>query len=201
MTTKKYSQYIQKQTKGVHNIMLELIFNDYVMYRNNKRIGFLFENKLYLISTDNLKKMLPDAIEEKLFGFEKLILIEDTEDIELLKNIILMTYNDLYLATEYVFDLSSLMDSYSKYPSIIVDLYDSHITFLQFCYEKKLLNLNPLDKCNRIIRMAFANNDLTEAGIKIVEKLHYKWIIYTDKNDEKKEERNSNKKKIRRLLQ
>lgn len=63
--------------------------------------------------------------------------------------------------------------------------YNAHITFLRFCYEKELLKRNPLDDQNRIIYMRYINNDLTKKGVGIFHKLHTKWLVYTDKKDEK----------------
>ena len=42
MTTKKYADFIHKQTKGVYNIMVEQMFSDYVLYKDGKRIGVLY---------------------------------------------------------------------------------------------------------------------------------------------------------------
>jgi len=198
MTTKKFASQIEKQCKTITNVSLEPIFSEYIVERNGKRIGILFDNKLYLLSTENLKKMLPNAVEENPFGwgYYRLIHIENTEDIEHLTQAVMTTYDDLYFQKEFVCDISYLIEAYRSYPEIILKTYNLHITFLRFCYEKKLININPLDKCDRIIRMNYTNNDLTEKGTKIFDELHMKWLQYTDKNDEKNEERITNVKML-----
>jgi len=198
MTTKKFAKQIKKQCKNILNVSPEPIFNEYIVYRNGKRIGVLFNNKLYLLSTENLKKMLPDAAEENPFdwAYYRLIHIENIDDEVALKLLIETTYNDLYFQKEYVTDISDLLTSYRGYTDIILKIYNLHITFLRFCYEKKLIKHNPLDKCDRIIRMNYTNIDLTEKGTKIFNDLHIDWLNYTDKNDEKSDERITNVKML-----
>lgn len=49
MTTKKYADYIEKQTRAVFNIMLEPIFEEYIIHLNAKKIGVLYQNQCYLL--------------------------------------------------------------------------------------------------------------------------------------------------------
>lgn len=178
--------------------MVEKMFNDYVLYRNGKRIGVLFDNKLLLVSTENLKKIFPNAIEEKTFdwGYYKLIHIEYNDDFELLEKAIITTYDDLYFQKDFVTDISYLFKVNRRYQDSITKIYNLHITFLRFCYDKGLLKINPLDKQDRILHMNFLNNDLAENGTKIFSELYDKWLVYTDKNDDKTDERIVNTKML-----
>lgn len=178
--------------------MVEKMFNDYVLYRNGKRIGVLFDNKLLLVSTENLKKIFPNAIEEKTFdwGYYKLIHIEYNDDFELLEKAIITTYDDLYFQKDFVTDISYLFKVNRRYQDSITKIYNLHITFLRFCYDKGLLKINPLDKQDRILQINFLNNDLTENGTKIFSELYDKWLVYTDKNDDKTDERIVNTKML-----
>lgn len=187
MTTKKFADEIRKKTKGIHNIMIEKMFADYVLYKNGKRIGVLFDNKLLLVSTENIRKLLPDAVLETSFdwGYYKLLHIEHVENTELLEQAIRTTYHDLYFYQELVWDISSHFQSESRYPDVVKKIYELCIPFLRFCYDKELLKLNPLDKQDRILHMHFVKNDLTEKGTKIFEELLGKWLVYTGEYDDK----------------
>ncbi|MDR2282240.1 MAG: hypothetical protein LBE37_03475 [Sphingobacterium sp.] len=198
MTTKKFAKQFEQLCRTIINISLEPIFGEYIITQHGKRIGVLYENRLYLLSTENLKKMFAGAVEENPFGwaYYRLILIEDIEDIELLKKAIAHVYHDLYYHTEFVTDISYLFKANRSYPDSIVKIYNLHITFLRFCYENKLLKLNPLDKQGRILHLNFENNDLTEMGAEVFHELYHKWLVYTDKNDEKSDERNNNVKML-----
>ena len=198
MTTKKFANYLKKQCKSIGNVSFEPIFNEYIVERNEKRVGVLNEDKFYLISTDNLKKLLPNSVEENPFNwaYYKLIHIENTDDVKVLKELVIATYNDLYLQKEFVCDISALIEANRRYSDIVVRIYNLHITFLCFCYEKELLKCKPLDKNERIIRMYFTNNDLTEKGVKMFNDLYFMWLEYTDKGDDETIERINNVKML-----
>ena len=185
MTTKKFANQFEKQCRNIINISTEPIFSEYIVNQNGKRIGVLFDNKFYFLSTENLKKMLPNAVEENPFGwaYHRLILIENIEDIEFLKQAITTVYNDLYFQQEHVADISYIFKVNRMYPDHIVKSYELFVIFLRFCYEKGLLKLNPLDKKNRILYMNYTNNDLTEKGTKIFNNLEFSWLAYTDKTN------------------
>ncbi len=203
MTSKKYATYFKKQCKSIQNISLEPIFGEYIITQHNQRIGVLYQDQFYLLSNSNLKQYLPDSKEVNPFewAYYRLVLIEDTEDIELLKHLISITYKNLYFQKEYVLDISEIIKAYSVYPDSIQNIYDLYITFLRFSYEKKLLKLNPLDKQNRILHMRFINHDLTELGTQIFSDLNFKWLEYTDKNDTKTPERIVNVKMLEKYYQ
>lgn len=49
---------------------------------------------------------------------------------------------------------------------------------LRFCFEKKLLKKNPLDRQDRIFRMVYINLNLTEAGKYLFPRLLQKFLIF-----------------------
>ncbi|AYN04397.1 hypothetical protein [Flavobacterium sp. 140616W15] len=59
------------------------------------------------------------------------------------------------------------------------------INLLKFCFYKNLLLKNPFNEKNELESGIIRESDLTELGLKIFEKLSYKWLVYTDKNDDK----------------
>ena len=185
MTTKKFANQIEKRCKTIINVSLEPIFSEYIVTRNEQRIGVLFDNKLYLISTENLKKMIPNAIEENPFGwaYYRLIHIENIEDIAHLTQAVMTTYDDLYFQKEHVCDISYHFVVNRAYPDHIMKIYELFVIFLRFCYEKGVLKRNPLDKQNRILYMNYTNNDLTEKGTKIFNDLIGAWLTYTDRTN------------------
>ena len=61
MTTKKYADFIEKQTRSIINVSAEPIFGEYILRINGKKIGVLYQNQCYLFLTDKGKELLPDA--------------------------------------------------------------------------------------------------------------------------------------------
>ena len=65
---------------------------------------------------------------------------------------------------------------------MVEDFYDENVVFLRFCFEKKLLKKNPLDRQGRILRMVYLNQDLTEAGKYVFPRLLQKFLVFTDRS-------------------
>lgn len=206
MTTKKFAKYLEKQCKEIINFSLEPIFEEYIARVNGKRIGVVCKEKFYVIyaSTFNrFKKIMPDVTPVNPFGwgYYNLVEVESLEDTQKLKEIVLAVYDDLYFNDEFVVDISSYFYSYKNYPDVIEKIYNFHITFLKFCYEKELLEINWIDKNDRILKFYFKNEDLTEKGYKIFNTLYMKWLTYNDKNDNRSEIRAKDVKKLDKYYQ
>lgn len=206
MTTKKFAKYIEKQCKEIINFSLMPMFEDYIAQVNSKRIGVVYKEKFYVMyapTFQRLKEIMPNATTVNPFdwGYHSLVEIENLEDPQRLKEIVQAVYNDLYFDNEYVMDISAFFYSYQNYPDLIAKTYDLHITFLRFCYEKGLLQMNFVDDKDRILKMHFTNEDLTDSGHKIVSQLHRKWLIYNDKNDSKSATRLKDVKKLEKYYQ
>lgn len=206
MTTKKFTKYLEKQCKEIINFSLEPIFDGYIARVNAKRVGVVYQDKFYVLNAltfQGFRQIMPDAQSVNLFdwGYYRLVEVPELENTERLKQIVTAVYNDLYFDNEFVMDISSFFYSYQNYPDLIEKTYDLHITFLRFCYEKGLLQMNFVDSKDRILKMHFTNEDLTESGHKIVPQLHRKWLVYNDKNDSRSATRLKDVKKLEKYYQ
>ena len=201
MTTKKFAKYLEKQCKEIINFSLEPLFGEYVVLVSGKRVGVIYQEKLYVLyapTFEKVEEMIPDFETVNLFSWAYLSFIEikDIEDKEKLQDIITYVYHELYFAKDIVIDIGFLFQSFRGYPDRIYKLYQEHITFLRFAYEKKLLKVDPLDSEGRIIKLSYTNNDLTQEGQQILHSLYRKWLAYTDKNDADSLKRAANVKQL-----
>ncbi len=107
MTTKKFVKEIENKLKSILNIRIEKMFDDYVLYKNAKRVGVLFNDTVLLIGTDTLHKTYPNLIQETSFdwGYYKLFHI----DLDNLEKSIYLVYNDLYFEEEFILDISDII--------------------------------------------------------------------------------------------
>ena len=48
MTTKKYADFIEKQTRSVENVSTEPIFGEYILQINGKKIGVLYLSLIHI---------------------------------------------------------------------------------------------------------------------------------------------------------
>ena len=63
----------------------------------------------------------------------------------------------------------------------VEDFYDENVVFLRFCFEKELLKKNPLDRYDRILRMVYLNQDLTNTGKNLFPELLDKFLAFYDR--------------------
>jgi hypothetical protein len=155
--------------------------NNWLMECNGNFIGGLFDEELCFVHTDAASEILNNP--EPIFrGYSK-----NSEHkmlavpIEISKQVLHATYEEKFDWKTSILDITYIIEADCKYPDHMVKNYDLFVIFLHFCYEKGLLRLNPMDKQNRIIRMEYINNSLTEKGKKIFPDLLHKWLTYTDR--------------------
>jgi len=156
---------------------------NFMMMCNGHFIGGLFDEALYFVHTDAGSNFLNNP-EPVYKGYStnaqhKMLLIP----IEFAKDILRVTYKEKFDWSTFVCDISYHFTVNKSYPEHIVKTYDLFLIFLRFCYEKKLLNLNPIDKNNRILYMNYTNKDLTDKGKIIFNELRDKWLTYTDRTN------------------
>ena len=185
MTTKKYADYIEKQTRAIYNIMLEPIFGEFIIHLNAKKIGVLYQNECYLLLTDKGKELLPHAKVCRPYknppGEKDFILVEDTDNKELLCSLFKATYKELYAWQDLFYDISYIFSFNRGFMDDIERLYDSYVVLLSYSLENGFLKERPIDTKGRIIKFEFLRRDLTSEGEKCFFPFSQKFISYTDR--------------------
>lgn len=156
---------------------------NWMMLCNNHFIGGLFDEELYFVYTEAADKLLnsPPVVYKgySAQAQHKMLLIPMEKAMDLL----VVTYKEKFDWANYVCDISTHFTANRKYPEHIINTYEMFVIFLRFCYEKKLLVLNPLDKNNRILHMNYKNQDLTDKGKLVFHDLMIDWFTYTDRTN------------------
>ena len=185
MTTKKYADFIEKQTRSIINVSAEPIFGEYILRINGKKIGVLYQNQCYLFLTDKGKELLPDAKVCRPYknppGEKDFILVEDTANKELLCSLFEATYKELYAQQELMDDFSYIFTVNRSYMEHIEKLYDDISILLSCCWENGFLRERPIDTKGRIIKLEFRRKDLTPEGEIFYVPFVEKFITYTDR--------------------
>ena len=93
-TTKDYKEYIVKELSILDNITCKSMMGEYLLYYNNILFGGIYDNRLLIKKVNsnknyNLKEEIPYKNAKSMY------LIENIENKEILKEIILNTCNDL----------------------------------------------------------------------------------------------------------
>ena len=187
MTTKKYADYIKKQARSVDNVSMEPIFGEFIIRMNGKKIGVLYQNQCYILLTDKGKELLPDANicrpYENSPGEKDFILVNNTEDADLLCALFKMTYKVLHAQRELMDDFSYHFTVNRLYMEHIERLYDEFVILLSCCWENGFLKNRPLDSKGRIIKLEFRRNDLTPSGENFYLPFVNKFFSYTDRTN------------------
>ncbi len=93
--TKEYKNYVLEKLECLDSIFCRPMMGGYLFYYRDILFGGIYENENFLIkkTVSNEKYQLPEELPYQ--GAKMMYLIEDLEDSELLRNIILDTCKDL----------------------------------------------------------------------------------------------------------
>ena len=92
-TTKEYKDYVLEELSELNNITYKPMMGEYLLYYNNILFGGIYDDRLLVKKTSsNSKYNMEEAIP---YESAKAMYLVDSEDRDLLKDIVLDTYNDL----------------------------------------------------------------------------------------------------------
>lgn len=93
-TTKEYKDFILEQLDLLDNITCKPMMGEYLLYYNNKLFGGIYDDRLLVKIVDGNKKynMSKDIPYEKA---KPMYLVDEVDNKETLKEIVLDTYNSL----------------------------------------------------------------------------------------------------------
>lgn len=150
---------------------------NYMLYCNGNFIGGLFDEELCLVYADDVSKLLghPEPVYRGYSSTAQHRMLVIPE--EYWEKALKLLYTEKFDWSRLVYDITYV----SIGAAVVEEFYDENVVFLRFCFEKKLLKKNPLDRQNRIIQMVYINRDLTEAGRYIFPKLLNKFLVFSDR--------------------
>ena len=95
-STKDYLEYVLEQLSEVEEISYRAMMGEYILYCQGKVFGGIYDNRFLIKPTASAKRMLPEALTElPSEGAKEMLLIEDMEDRELLRELIGAMVNEL----------------------------------------------------------------------------------------------------------
>ena len=93
-TSKKYKDFILEQLCLLNNITCKAMMGEYLLYYNNLLFGGIYDDRLLVkIGCNNKKYKLKEAIPYD--GAKAMYLVDDIDNKDKLKDIVLTTYEDL----------------------------------------------------------------------------------------------------------
>ena len=93
-TTKEYKDFILEQLCLLENITCKSMMGEYLLYYNETLFGGIYDDRLLVKIVENNKKYnMQEAMPYN--GAKPMYLVDDVDNKEILKEIILNTYNGL----------------------------------------------------------------------------------------------------------
>lgn len=93
-TSKEYKDYILEQLNFLDDITIKQMMGEYLLYYRGILFGGIYDNRLLVkILESNKKYNMQEAMPYD--GAKPMYLVDDVEDVEILKKIIIDTYNGL----------------------------------------------------------------------------------------------------------
>ena len=95
-STQDYCDFVLDQLSLLSDISTRKMMGEYILYYKGKIFGGIYDNRFLVKPTESAKKIMPDApLEVPYPGGKKMLLVEDIDNKEFLKGLVLALYNDL----------------------------------------------------------------------------------------------------------
>ena len=93
-TTKGYKDFILEELRLLDNITCKPMMGEYLLYYDGILFGGIYDDRLLVKIVDKNKKYnMKESIPYE--GAKKMYLVDEVDDIELLRNIVIDTFEDL----------------------------------------------------------------------------------------------------------
>ena len=95
-STQDYCDFVLDQLSLLPDITTRKMMGEYILYYKGKVFGGIYDNRFLVKPTEAAKKMMPDApLETPYPGGKKMLLVEDIDNREFLKELIIAICDEL----------------------------------------------------------------------------------------------------------
>ena len=95
-SSKEYSDFIIEQLSGLDEITARKMMGEYVLYFRGRIIGGIYDNRFLVKPTPSARKKMPDAsLELPYEGAKPMLLVDNVENRDFLKELVLAMYDEL----------------------------------------------------------------------------------------------------------
>lgn len=95
-SSKDYLEYVLEQLSETGDVTSRAMMGEYILYFRGKIIGGMYDNRLLVKPVEAARRMMPDASEELPYdGAKPMLMVENIEDIEFLKELFEAMYDEL----------------------------------------------------------------------------------------------------------
>ena len=95
-SSKRYLEFILEQLSELDDISYRAMMGEYIIYYRGKVVGGIYDDRFLVKLTKSAKEMMPDADMELPYeGAKEMILVDNVEDKEFLRNLIEAMHSEL----------------------------------------------------------------------------------------------------------
>ena len=95
-SSKDYVEFILEQLSGLNEITHRSMMGEYILYYRGKVFGGIYDDRFLVKPTKSAKAMMPDADMELPYeGAKEMILVDDVDDREFLRELVEAIYEEL----------------------------------------------------------------------------------------------------------
>ena len=95
-SSKDYLEFILEQLSGLNEITHRSMMGEYILYYRGKVFGGIYDDRFLVKTTKSAKAMMPDADMELPYeGAKEMILVDDVDDREFLRELVEAIYEEL----------------------------------------------------------------------------------------------------------
>ena len=95
-SSKDYLEYVLEQLSHLDDISHRAMMGEYIIYYRGKIIGGIYDDRLLIKPVKSAMEMMPDAEMELPYdGAKEMLLVDDVENREFLKELIEAMYDEL----------------------------------------------------------------------------------------------------------
>ena len=95
-SSKDYLEYVLEQLSEADDVTSREMMSEYILYFHGKVIGGIYDNRFLVKPVQAARNMMPDASEELPYdGAKPMLMVENIEDREFLKELFEAMYDEL----------------------------------------------------------------------------------------------------------
>ena len=95
-SSKEYLDFILDQFSELEGIFWRTMMGEYILYYRGKVVGGIYDDRFLVKPTKSAKAMMPDAYSELPYeGAKEMLLVDDVENREFLRELLEAMYNEL----------------------------------------------------------------------------------------------------------
>ena len=95
-STKEYLDFVLEQLSGLEDITFRAMMGEYIIYYRGKIVGGVYDNRFLVKNVKSARAKMPDApLEFPYEGAKQMILVENVENKEFLRELLNAMYDEL----------------------------------------------------------------------------------------------------------